>query len=209
MDILDTIDAHAAAMRLPLYAVTLTTVARKDTPAVLILHWHGWRRATALQMADVPLPAHTVPGSALRLQVPWDTFEVWDQTALDAAWQLGAWDLERAGHRPWWRLNAPQSETLECYRAFGVYPDIGEAALTADETADTSELLELAAGYGYVRWLFRPRAHGLWRELEDDDGTLEGEDRRTGPCPVRPEPYDRHRPGRRLYRLGRGTRILT
>ena len=209
MDILTMIDAHATSMRLPLYAVTLSAIARKATPAVLILHWHGMRRATPLQLPGTALlPAHPVPGSALRLNIPWQSVEDLDLAALDAAWQLGAWDLEREGFRPWWRLNASQGETLDCYRAFGQYPDTGQAAMTLDDSAQTAELLELAGHHGYIRWLFRPRAHGIWQALDEDDLHLNQDDRRDPPCPVRPAPYDRHRPGRRLYRLGQGTHIV-
>ena len=208
MDIFDTINTQATAMRLPLYAVTLSAVARKRTPALLILHWHGFHRAAALRIPGVPIPPRSVAGSALRLQTDWDDVEDWDRQLLDAAWRTGAWDLERTTHRPWWRLNAPLAETLACHRAFGVYSEADDQIMRTDEDEDPSDLLEMAARYGYIRWLFRPRAHGLWARLQEDDATLAPSQSREPPCPVPPAPFDRHRAGRRLYRLGRGTRIL-
>lgn len=208
MDIFDTIIAQAGAMRLPLYAVTLSVAARKRTPALLILHWHGFRRAAALRIPGLSIPPRSIAGSALRLQADWDNVEDWDRKLLDAAWRTGAWDLERVMHRPWWRLNAPLVETLACHRAFGIYPDAQHQVMHADEDDEPSDLLDLAARYGYIRWLFRPRSHGLWQRLQEDDATLAPSQSRKPPCPVAPAPFDRHRPGRRLYRLGRGSRIM-
>lgn len=208
MDIFELIDAHARAMRLPLFAVTLSAVARKRTPVILMLHWHGFQHARALRLADIPLPARPVPSSGLCLRADWDDIAYWDQAVLDAAWQLGAWEVERATHRAWWRLNAPAAETLACLRAFGQASDTSSARVLIDPDDDTgADLARYAATQGYVRWLFRPRAHGLWQALPGDDGTLQTEQRRSLPCPVRPLAFDRHRAGRRLYRLGKGSHL--
>ena len=121
MQILETIQAHVAAMRLPLYAVTLSAVAKSKTPVILILHWHGFHRQSTLQLEGVELPLRSVAGSALQIDTPWQEVEIWDEAMLEAAWRLGAWDLERETHRPWWRLNAPIEETVACHRAFADY----------------------------------------------------------------------------------------
>lgn len=209
MQILQTIQAHVAAMRLPLYAATLSAVAQPDTPLMLILHWHGFHREAPMRLPGVDIPLRSVAGSALQLDAPWREVEALDDAMLDAAWKLGAWDLERVTHRPWWRLNAPLEETVNCHRAFACYPGEADDRHVVANAKDQAELVELAALRGYVRWLFRPRACGIWKEVDNDDITLEADNRRSSPCPVKPAAFDRHRPGKRLYRLGRaGTFIL-
>ena len=208
MQILDTILAHVAAMRLPLYAVTLSAVAKSKTPVMLILHWHGFRRHTALKLDGVETPLRSVAGSALQINTPWQEVETWDEAMLEAAWRLGAWDLERETFRPWWRLNAPLEETVACHRAFGDYREEEGDSHIMVNSPDQAELLELAAMRGYIRWMFRPRRYGIWKEVDDDDITRDNGDCRTTPCPVRAAPFDRHRPGRRIYRLGRAGSLL-
>lgn len=204
MKILETIQAHATAMRLPLYAVTLSAVAKANTPVILILHWHGFRRQSTLKLTDIPLPKYPVAGSALQINGGWQYVEYLDQAMLDAAWRLGAWNLERVNHRPWWRLNAPLRETVACHRAFGAYDQSEQDHYMLVEAPDQAVLLELAAVKGYVRWMFQPRVSGVWDQLPADDATLEDGSARASSCPVAPQPYDSHRPGRNLYRLGRG-----
>jgi len=208
MQILETIQAHVAAMRLPLYAVTLSAVAKSKTPVMLILHWHGFRRQSTLQLEGVEIPLRSVAGSALQIDTPWQEVETWDEAMLEAAWRLGAWDLERETHRPWWRLNAPIEETVACHRAFGDYREGEGEQHVMVSSPDQAQLLELAAMRGYIRWLFRPRRHGIWKDIEDDDVTRDVGDERSTPCPVKAAPFDRHRPGRRVYRLGRAGSIL-
>ena len=208
MQILETISGQARAMRLPLYAVTVTAAARVDTPVLLILHWHGFRRATPVAVPHAPIAPRAVPGSAMQIDARWDSFGELESAMLDAAWQLGAWDVERITRRPWWRLGAPAAEALACRRAFGDYPDApaGETPVLV-EAPDREALMALAARKGYVRWLFRPRQAGLWRDLHDDDATLDRGDGRAPPCPVAPHDFGRV-PGRMVYRLGRGTRLI-
>lgn len=208
MDIFDVIESHSRAMRVPLFAVTLSAVAKRRTPVLLILHWHGLRRATALHLPDVELPLRSVPGSGLCLRTDWDDVAYWDHAMLDAGWRLGAWDVERLTCRPWWRLNAGQAETLACYRAFGFDPGMPGQTLIDPDDGTVSELMEQASTQGYIRWLFRPRAYGIWQTLPEHDATLSEGDRRAPPCPVAPMPFDRHLAGRRLYRLGRGASLF-
>src|SRR5690606_33193939 len=117
-----------------------------------------------------------------------------DRATLDAAWQLGAWDVERLACRPWWRLGAPDGEALACHRAFGQYPDDDGGAVMVD-APDRDALLALAARKGYIRWMFRPCKGGIWED-QDDDGTLAGDHGRALPCPVPPAPYDAGRASR-------------
>ncbi|SRR5690606_29665753 len=207
MQILETIQAHVAAMRLPLYAVTLSAVAKSRTPVMLILHWHGFYRESPLRLEGIDLPVRSVAGSALQIDTQWQEVETWDEAMLDAAWRLGAWNLERETHRPWCRLNAPLEETLACHRAFADYRESPAESHVIVNSPDQAELLELAAMRGYVRWLFRPRRYGIWKEVDDDDITRDTVDARSTPCPVKAAPFDRHRPGRRVYRLGRAGTI--
>lgn len=209
MDLLDTITAHHEAMRLPLYAVTAATAARADTPVLLVLHWHGFRRETPVRLPGVSMPPRPVAGSAIRIDEPWDSIAAMDRAMLDAAWQLGAWDVERVTHRPWRRLGAPASEALACRRAFGDYPDAGPGSETlVDGGADREQLIELAARRGYIRWMFRPRKAGLWAQLDEEDSTVDAGGGRELPCPVAPRACDPARATRFVYRLGFVKRII-
>ena len=208
MDILPTIQAQAAAMRLPLYAVTLSAVARADTPLMLILHWHGFGRQTAAKVAGVTMPVRSVAGSALQVNAGWDQVEALDEAMLQAAWRLGAWDLERVNHRPWWRLNAGLGETMACHRAFASFPGEPADRHMVVEAPDQNLMVELAGVTGYIRWQFRPRSTGIWAGLDEDDATLEADGTRASLCPFVPARYDKHRPGRHVYRLGRSAGIV-
>lgn len=207
MNVFETISAHAAAMKLPIYAVTATTVPKRDTPVLLIIHWHGFGRETPLKLEGVPLPLRAVAGSGLQLEVQGEGISAIEQALLDAAWQLGAWDLERLVSRPWWRLGASASEALAGHRAFGDYPNATEPGVIM-EAPDRDGMLRMAAHKGYVRWLFRPRKGGLWQLTGDEDSTLDSAGGRALPCPVVPYPFEAGKDGRAVYRLGRVDRII-
>ncbi|WP_251865188.1 diguanylate cyclase [Achromobacter sp. Marseille-Q4962] len=205
MQIYEIISDHQAGMRLPLYAVTLAAPAYAGAPVLLIMHWHAFRRETPLRLSGATPPSRAVPGSAVELPVPWRGIEDLDRVLLDAAWRLGAWDLERSGHGPWWRLGAGEGEALAGRRAFGDYPDAtADAPAPVLDAPSQADLLQLSARRGYVRWLFRPRSGGIWDELPADDATLADGGGRQAPCPVAPHAYDAGKPGRWVYRLGRG-----
>src|SRR5690606_36006683 len=195
------------SMRLPLYAVTLSAAAKAQTPVMLILHWHGFRRDAVPHLPSGRWPLRPVAGSALQLESRWQFVEDLDVAMLDVAWKLGAWELERTTCAPWWRLNASSDETLACHRAFGQYPGSDREAHLFIHAPDQASLMELAASRGYVRWLFRPRSLGVWTELEADDVTLVDGAEREGACPIPPLPHNRHKPGTVRYRLGRGDGI--
>jgi len=207
MEILHSITAQMTAMGLPLYAVTLTAVPWPDTPLLLMLHWHGFRHdehAAALGRATL----RPVPGSALQLNVAWQRLEEIDLAVLDAAWQLGAWDMERVQRRASSSVGASAREALECRQAFGDNPFAPEddSHLLA-EAPDRADLMRLGAKRGYVRWQFRPVRGGLWRDTAEDD-TLTAEGGRLPPCPIRPELAPEGRNRRTVYRLGRVARIV-
>ncbi|MDX5363318.1 MAG: hypothetical protein LPJ91_04100 [Pseudazoarcus pumilus] len=207
MDILSSISAQTAALRLPLYAVTLTALPRPNTPLLLMLHWHGFRRDE--RAPDQSPEAHrAVPGSALQLNPPWHAFEEVEQALLDAAWQLGAWDVERHARRACSTVGAPEREALECRQAFGENPFApGDESHLLVEAPDRAEMLRFAHDKGYVRWQFRPVRGGLWCDTADDD-TLGPDGGRAPPCPVTLEAPP-HRPGAPfVYRLGKVSRII-
>lgn len=217
MNILETVADQSDAMRLPLYAVTVTAVAREQAPALLSLHWHGFFRQTPLRLPGVPLPARPVPQSMAQLDVPagrLDAFDELERSLLEAAWQLGAWDVERLERPAWWRLGAPATEVSDGRRAFGYYDDDAQDGehLMAD-APDREELMRLAAHRGYLRWLFRPRKRGIWAAVQEPQGgddTLDDSGGRALPCPVMPQPRQADAAARRttVYRLGRSHRLV-
>ena len=210
MDILNCIRTQAGAVRLPLVAVTLTALPRANTPVLLMLHWHGFR-------ADPPDPGtpgegealpRAVPGSALQLNTPWATLRALDAAMLDAAWQLGAWDLQRDARRACAVVGVPDREALECRQAFGDDPlQPAREDHLVSEAPDRVELRELGARIGYLYWHFRPVAGGMWREVAEDD-TLRPDGHRDPPCPLVPLPATPGRQGRTRYRFGRVDRLI-
>ncbi len=209
MDIYETLSAQMDAMKVPLYAVTVTAVDKLDTPALLMMHWHGFRRATPIRIPGVEVPRRPLPGSATQIDANWETFAGLDRALLEVAWQLGAWDLERIEYRAWWRLGAPAGEALAGRRAFGDFPDSADAGqhLIAD-APDREALMNLAAHKGYLRWLFRPRKGGVWAAIDDPDDTVDASGGRALPCPVPPKPRRGQGSMPTLYRLGSLARIL-
>jgi hypothetical protein len=209
MDILNFIRTQADAVRLPLVAVSLTALPRANTPVLLMLHWHGFRAEAEPPVAPgAPPPRRAVPGSALQINDPWETLPALDASMLDAAWQLGAWDLMREARRACNTVGVPDREALECRQAFGDDPlqPASEDHLIA-EAPDRHELRELGARIGYLRWIFRPVAGGLWREVAEDD-TLRPDGRRDPPCPVQPVAASPGREGRTRYRFGQVDRLI-
>jgi len=202
MHIFDIVSTHMAAVGLPLYAVSATRVNLRDTPTLLFLHWHGFRRATPLQLPGVELPPRAVPSSALQFDGP-DA----EQEVLDAAWRLGAWNVERMQRRACSDVSAPAHEAFDCRLAFGDnaadYPD--ETVLGADAPL-RHELMQLAARKGYARWLFQPTKGGIWSGIGPADDSLDADGGRQSDCPVRPAPAG---PAARIvYQMGRIDRLL-
>lgn len=203
MNVHDRISGQLEAVRLPLFAVTLTAVPRAHTPVLLMLHWHGFRRP------DPPAAERRglapVPGSALQINERWETLQALDEAMLQAAWRMGAWELEREERRACATAGASARESLECRQAFGETAG-GETALVA-EAPDREDMLALGAAVGYVRWLFRPVRGGLWQKTAEDD-TLGAEGGRAAPCPVVPHAPVGTRTSRVRYRLGAVRRLL-
>lgn len=209
MDVYDRIAEQIDAVRLPLFAVTLTALPRANTPVLLILHWHGFGAAPpATGGGALPAARQPVPGSALQLNAEWNAIARLDHAMLDAAWRLGAWELDREERRGCNTAGAPEQEALECRQAFGDDPFSDDAgALLLVEAPDQTQMLHLGARIGYIRWKFRPVRGGLWRTTAHDD-TLAADGGRRPPCPVAAMAPVGTRVSSTRYRLGRLSRIV-
>ena len=208
--ILDIIQEQVASLRKPLAAVSLATLPRKSSPLLLLLHWHGFLLDSHPRgpQADARGRRAALPSSALQLTQPWDGLAQVDAQMLDAAWQLGAWDLTRERRRGCSVVGASAQEAVECRQAFGdnpLAPD-DDSHLVA-EAPDRAELRDIASRLGYVRWLFRPVADGLWRQAGEDD-SLSPEGGRLPPCPVQPRSTTGVGEASCRYQLGRIDRIV-
>jgi len=201
MEILERIENQIAATGLPLFGITLAAVPCPDTPLILTLHWHAFIKEKRAE-AEKGLSYTPVPSSALQLNERWDDLVAVDRAAMEAAWELGAWDVARAERPACLRPGAYGAEALECLQAFGTFPFGANAnnAVVAD-APDADELVQLAAARGYLLWLFRPVSGGIWAECADD-ATLTAEGRRPPTCPVSPIPPACDRKRKTVYRFG-------
>lgn len=203
MQLLERIEDQIAATGLPLVGVTLAAVPCPDTPVILTLHWHGFIRE---KLADVegaqPVSYTPIPSSALQLNDRWNDLTTVDKATLDAAWQMGAWDVSRAEQPGCLRPGAAAAEPLQCLQAFGAYPcAINGKQLVVSDTPDCDELIQVAAQRGYLIWMFRPVSGGIWGEYSED-ATLTPQGRRAGPCPLNPIPPACEGKRRTVYRFG-------
>jgi hypothetical protein len=211
MELLDRIEQQMSATRLPLFAITVAAVPCPDTPVILTLHWHAFLREKLAELESAQAVSFkSVPSSALQLNARWEDLVTLDRATLDAAWELGAWDVARAERPSCMRPGADSSEALECLQAFGAFPygTQGDQVVVAD-APDADDLINVAARRGYLMWIFRPVHGGIWQEFADD-ATLKPDGTREPPCPVAPVPPRSDRPRRTVYRFGvSGTGLLT
>jgi len=204
--IFDVIQQQVQALHRPLAAVVLSTLPRQDSPVLLLLHWHGFA-ADERRPLSVGTTGTSLPSSALQLSPRWRQLEELDRDMLDAAWQLGAWNLTREERRGCNAAGASPREAVACRQAFGDNPlDPDDDSHLVAQAPDRGELVSGAARLGYVSWSFRPVAHGLWRGAGIDD-SLQDDGRRQPPCPVAPQPPVGTRIVRQTYQLGRVDRI--
>jgi hypothetical protein len=203
MDVLEQIKGQMEAVNLPLYAITLTAVPCPDTPVLLMLHWHGFRHDFLFDVPEArPVTFRSVPASALQLNERWHALETIDLAAMEAGWELGAWDVARYQRRSCMRPGADVSEALACHQAFGNYPEaLGGRDLVIAEAPDSDELLKLGAHVGYLTWQFRPVRGGIWAEVADDV-TLKPDGTRAPPCPLLPRPPSDRKASKTVYRFG-------
>ena len=203
MELLDRIEDQVSATGLPLFAITLAAVPCADTPVILTLHWHAFIKE---KLADIPTAEAVsftpVPSSALQLNERWGDLVTVDRAAMEAAWKLGAWDVQRSERPGCMRPGAESREALECLQAFGAFPfGLNNKEMVVADAPDSDELVEVAARRGYLMWLFRPVRGGIWGEYADD-ATLDESGRRSGPCPHSPIPPKCDRSRRTVYRFG-------
>jgi hypothetical protein len=203
MELLDRIENQVAATGLPLFAITIAAVPCPDTPIILTLHWHGFIKEKLAEVEAAQAVAYTpVPSSALQLNERWRDLSAVDRAALDAAWELGAWDVQRAERRGCMRPGAESREALECLQAFGAFP-FGTSAnqVVVADVPDADDLVEVAARSGYLMWLFRPVRGGIWGDFADD-ATLNQDGGRQPPCPFLPIPPAGEGNCKMVYRFG-------
>ena len=107
---------------------------------------------------------------------------------MEAAWELGAWDVARAERPGCMRPGAPSSEALECLQAFGAFPfGINGNQVVVADAPDADELVQLAAARGYLMWVFRPVSGGIWADYADD-ATLDPGGPAAPALPASPDP---------------------
>jgi len=206
LNILDKLSSQIACVGLPLFAVSLTALPCANTPVLLMMHWHGFRKnPDRYYRLRGPQPA-PVPGSALQINETWKNISTLDRAMLDSAWRLGAWELEREQRRACERVGAREIESFICRQAFADHPMQKEGDWLT-EAPDRNELMRLGARAGYVHWVFRPVLGGIWGGGLHDD-TLMNDGGRVLPCPVEPQGYSKSNASSFKYRLGLSTRIV-
>jgi len=203
MEILESIADQLNATRLPLVGVTVTAVPCPDTPVILTLHWHGFVKERLAECGEAQAVAfNPVPSSSLQLNERWDDLLELDLAAMEAGWELGAWDVARAERPGCMRPGAPAREGLECLQAFAAYPvSYRGRDLVVSDAPDAEDLIKVATRSGYLTWQFRPVHGGIWGEVADD-ATLCPDGTRSPSCPVVPIPPACERPRRTVYRFG-------
>ena len=203
MEILERIEDQISATGLPLFGITLAAVPCPDTPVILTLHWHAFvKEKLAAAEERKALSFTPIPSSALQLNDRWEDLVAVDRAAMEAAWELGAWDVARAERPGCLRPGAPSGEALECLQAFGAFPfGVAGAQAVVAEAPDADELLQIAAARGYLLWMFRPVSGGIWADYSED-ATLTPAGRRPPPCPHNPIPPICDRKRKTVYRFG-------
>jgi len=203
MEFLERIENQIAATGLPLVGITVAAVPCPDTPVILTLHWHGFIREKLAEAPGAETVSYTpVPSSALQLNDRWRDLVAVDLAAMEAAWELGAWDVARAERKGCLRPGADSTEALECLQAFGSFPfGMNGHQVVVSDAPDADELVQLAASRGYLLWQFRPVSGGIWAEYAGD-ATLTDRGRRAPPCPHRPVPPRCDANRRTIYRFG-------
>jgi hypothetical protein len=203
MNLLETITEHIAAKPLPLVAITVAAVPCPDTPVILTLHWHGFVEEKLVEIEEAATVAYTpIPSSALQVNHRWNDVSMLDRAAMEAGWELGAWDVARAERPGCTRPGAQSGEALECLQAFGSFPyGLNDFPAVVTQAPDVGDLINLAARRGYLMWMFRPVHRGIWAEFADD-ATLCADGTRTPPCPVESVPPVGRGSAKTIYRFG-------
>lgn len=203
MNLLESISDQMAATNRPLFAITVAAVPCPDTPVILTLHWHGFVEEKIVDVEEASTVAYTpIPSSALQINHRWNDLSTLDRAAMEAGWELGAWDVARAERVGCVRPGAEAREALECLQAFGAFPfGVNGQQVVVSHAPDTEDLVNLAARRGYLMWMFRPVHGGIWAEVSDD-ATLRPDGTRVPPCPLEPVPPAGSGPRKTVYRFG-------
>lgn len=203
MEILECITEQITGNRLPLVGVTVAALPCPDTPVILTLHWHGFRKEAASDGDESEAASRApVPSTSLQVNERWNDLLDIDVATMEAGWELGAWDVVRAERPPCLRPGAPAAEALDCLRAFGTCPVAYEGMdLFVADAPDMEELIQVAGQSGYLYWQFRPVHGGIWSDAQDDI-TLNGDGTRTPHCPLAPVRPQRDGKRRTVYRFG-------
>ena len=203
MQILDTITEQMTGSGLPLVAVTVAAVPCPDTPFILTMHWHGFIKERLVESEDAETVRLTpLPSTSLQLNERWSDLLDLDMAAMEAGWELGAWDVVRSERRPCLRSGASGAEAYDCLRAFGASPvPYPGADLVVSNAPDADELIRMAGRSGYLCWQFRPVHGSVWSDVSDD-ATLDAEGRREPHCPVAPVRPLCEGSRRTVYRFG-------
>ena len=203
MNLLETITEQISVKPLPLVAITVAAVPCPDTPVILTLHWHGFVEEKIIELEEAETVAYTpIPSSALQVNHRWNDLAMLDRAAMEAGWELGAWDVAREERPGCTRPGAESSEALECLQAFGSFPfGVNDFQAVITQAPDVTDLIDLAARRGYLMWMFRPVHRGIWAEFADD-ATLCADGTRTPPCPIESMPPAGHGPAKTVYRFG-------
>ncbi len=205
--LLDLIEDQLVANRLPVVGVTLAATPHPNTPVVLTLHWHAFVEVKIAEAGEA-VAYQPVPSSALQVNQRWDSFVDLELDALETAWELGAWDLQRVEARPCHRPGAPIQESLECQNVFGAPPyEINGEPTVVAEAPDSADLIEAASRAGYVCWQFRPVWCGLWSSVSEDE-TLHKGGYRNPTCPLMARPYQPGVARKVVYQLGRQSSLI-
>jgi len=203
MEILECITEQIAGNRLPLVGITVAALPCPDTPLILTLHWHGFRREAGSDEEDFePAALAPVPSTTLQVNERWNDLLEVDRATLEAGWELGAWDVVRAECPACLRPGAPAAEALGCLQAFGTppVPYRGNDVYLA-EAPDVDELIKMAAHQGYLCWKFRPVHASIWGDVHAD-ASLDEDGMRKPLCPLAPVPAQCEGKRRTVYRFG-------
>jgi hypothetical protein len=209
MEILECITEQIAGNRLPLVGITVAALPCPDTPIILTLHWHGFRRDAAADEDAEPAALSPVPSTTLQVNERWNDLLEVDRATLEAGWELGAWDVVRAECPPCLRPGAPAAEALGCLQAFGTppVPYRGAEVYVAD-APDVDELIAMAAQKGYLCWKFRPVHASIWGAVHAD-ASLDEDGTRKPSCPLAPVPAQWEGKRRTVYRFGEAPAAIT
>jgi len=203
MNLLESISDRMLAANRPLIAITVAAVPCPDTPVILTLHWHGFIEEKIIEVEEAETVCYTpIPSLALQVNERWENINALDLAAMEAGWELGAWDVSRSERVGCMRPGAESREALECLQAFGAFPyGVNGHQVVVSDAPDTEDLVNLAGRRGYLMWMFRPVHGGIWADVADD-ATLRPDGTRTPPCPIAPVPPAGMGSRKTVYRFG-------